>query len=455
VRTKEQAIAAVDRPWGAWPIVRPVRAYRPWILGAIYAVALLPPTLAPKLGGNVLSRYMTIEAIVERGELAIERSPLLARSGSPDVVRFGSRLYSDKPPVLPVLASPIYAGLHAAGVRFSGRGLQFAEANLVLTWGVVGLASAWTLVGIRRLLQAVPIAPGMADLLTLGFGFGSPLLTYAVTFNNHSVAAALIAAALGRTLLEPPGKGAGRIRFAAGLLGALAATIDLPAGGVILAGLAIVQAIRARSIPWAFLLGAAGPLLLHGWLQSKVTGSPLPAEMYPESFLFPGSYWATPEGTWKERGPRVWFGLGLLAGPQGWLTVTPVLIFGLIGLAMVIARPADPLRPSAWMVLGSLLVLLAYYTWGVRRTDFGGSSFGTRHLLPMTPPCLVFAAVALGRLRGLVAPSVFVLLAGIGFVYAFAGMKDPWSRIEKRARTEPALRVIQRLVPFHAEPPPR
>lgn len=444
---------------GAWPIVRPVHRLRPWILGLVYWAALAPLTVAPKHSGNVLSRYMTIEAIVERGTQAIERSPILARSGSPDVARFGLHSYSDKPPVLPAIASPLYAILYLSGVRFAGPGPQFVVANFAMTWGVVGLASALTLVWLRRMLQAVPIGRWAADVLTLAFGFGSQLLTYAVTFNNHSVAAGMIAGALALTALERPGRGVGRSRFAAGLLAALAATIDLPAGCLMLGALGMVQMIRARSVPWAFLAGSAGPILLHAWLQSMVTGSPLPVEMYPRAFQYPGSYWASPEGIWREDGPRFWFGIELLVGPQGWLTVTPALIFGLIGIGLAISRPDDPLRPAAWAVGGSVVALVAYYTWGVRRLDFAGSSFGTRHLLPLTPAVFAFAAVALGRIRGWAAPLAFALLMGVGAVYAVAGVKDPWTRIEHRRRDEPTLRALGRFVPYpysriRGNPPP-
>ena len=320
-------------PIGVLPLVRPVRGFRPWLLGLVYFVTLFPLTSIPRHSGNVLSRYMTIEAIVERGTLAIERSPILARSGSPDVARIGSHSYSDKPPVLPVLASPIYFLMYVGGIRFAGPGPQFVLANLGLTWGVVGLSSALTLVWLRLILQGVAIPAWLADLLTLGLGFGSLLLTYAVTFNNHSVAAALITGAMAFTLLESPAR-APRDRFLAGLMVALAATIDLPAGGVMLAGLGLLQVARSRSIPWAFASGAVGPLLLHAWLQSRVTGTPLPVEMYPSAFNYPGSFWTTPAGTWREHGPRWRFGLELLVGPQGWLTVTPALIFSLIGLGL-------------------------------------------------------------------------------------------------------------------------
>jgi hypothetical protein len=210
----------------------------------------------------------------------------------------------------------------------------------------------------------------------------------------------------------------------------------------------LIQLIRVRSVPWAFLAGALGPLLLHCVLQSRVTGTPLPAEMYPEAFNYPGSYWATPEGTWKERGPRGWFALELLVGPQGWLTVTPVLVMGLVGTAMTMARRGDPMRPAAWLVGSSAVILVAYYTWGVRRLDFAGGSFGTRHLLAISPLVYLFAVVLASRLRWWWAVALMVPLLAVGFVYAYAGMKDPWSRVEKREATEPALKALQRFTPY-------
>ena len=147
---KDSFPAVAGPPWGSWPVVRPVHRLRPWLLGAVYAAALVPMTVVPRHSGNVFSRYMTIEAIAERGTLAIERSPILARSGSPDVVRFGDHFYSDKPPVLPALATPIYGLLLMAGIRFSGPGPQFGLANLVMTWSVVGLTSALAVSGSAR-----------------------------------------------------------------------------------------------------------------------------------------------------------------------------------------------------------------------------------------------------------------------------------------------------------------
>jgi hypothetical protein len=134
----------------------------------------------------------------------------------------------------------------------------------------------------------------------------------------------------------------------------------------------------------------------------------------------------------------------LIVGPQGWLTVTPVLVFAPIGMALAMIARRDALRSGAILVASVSAVLLAYYSFGVRRTDYSGQSFGVRHLLPITPLVFLFAVAPLERLRHVAWRIVFVLLMTFGSVYAIAGMKDPWSRIERRE--ELPLRLAQRLV---------
>ena len=425
-------------------IVRPVHPIRPWVIGLAYWAALIPATIAPRHSGNVWSRYMTVESLVERGTLAVDRSPLLRISGTPDLVRVDGHLYSDKPPLLSAMAACVYLPMVAGGVRMAGSPEQFAMVNLVLVSSLVGACSGLALVGLRRTLQAVAIPRWSADLLTLAFGFGSLLLTYGVTFNNHGVAVGLLTMALADVLLEPAGARRPGRRFATGLLSGLAAAIDLPAGGTLMVGLAIWLGVRSRRPPIAFLAGVALPLLAHALLQLAITGSPLPAEMTPEAFAFRGSYWTTGAGAWVENGPRWRFGLELLVGPQGWLTVTPVLALGLVGLIRIALKPGDPLRPLAWTVGATVAVLLVFYTWGVRRTDFAGLSFGTRHLLAIGPAVYAFAVAALARWRGRAMIALFCLLWAVGLIYAVAGMLDPWSRIERRE--EPPLRVLQQAV---------
>ena len=437
--------AARDRPSPPRPIGR-WRALLPAIAYAGLLVALCDP---PRATGNVWSRYLTIESIVERGTLSLDDAPYRAPSGTPDLVKFRGSFYSDKPPVLSALGAVVYAPLHRAG--WSLFDLRSPEAfmrslstvNRVLVGLLVAVPCGLALYALRRLLQYVAIGRTLSDLLVVGFGCSSLLLSYGVTFNNHSVAAGLLTASFALVAMPAGGRGPWRSALA-GVLAALSATIDLPAGGCLWAALLAWSARQSRGRAIAFALGSIAPAAAHLVLQSRVTGSPMPVEMYPEAFDFEGSYWASDRGTFRDDRGRGWFFLELLVGPQGWLTVTPVLLLAVPGFFFAIRRRDDFVRTGAFVVAGTVAVLLGYYSLGVRRTDFAGQSFGVRHLLPITPMAFFYAASSMEWLRRGAWRLVVLALMAVGAVYAWAGMADPWSRIE--GRQDIALRIAQRFV---------
>jgi hypothetical protein len=410
---------------------------RAWAVALFYWLTLAPWALAPRHSGNVWARYMTIERLVEAHTWALDQSPLLEASGSPDVVVVAGHQYADKPPVLSLIGAIVYAPIAWCGWRLSAAPVSpgaFVAANWLLVMLVVGLSTAGALAALRHMLGSLPLGVWQADLLTLAIGYGTLLFSYAVTFNNHSVAAGLIAGGFA-VVHATDGRATGAVRraAAAGLLAGLAATIDVPAGATATVALAVWLACSgAVRMSGVCLAAAAGPALLHALLQWHITGSPLPAEMMPELFAYPGSYWLTPKGEWHEPGPRWRWAIEFSFGPQGWITVTPLFVLSLWGMWSALRHGDGRLRATAAATLAVLVVLLAYYTWGVRRTDFAGQSFGTRHLVPVAPLLGYFAAVAWSRVRNAYGQLVYGALLGIGVLYAYAGMRDPWSRIERR-----------------------
>jgi hypothetical protein len=424
--------------------LRPIPRWRAALLALAYALILVPLARTPHLSGNVFSRYMTVESIVERHTLRIDGSPLRAMSGSPDVVLVKGHWYSDKPPVLSALAAAIYAPLVATDHRFHRSPIEFGLVNWVLVLTFSAFWSAVAVFGVRRMLQAADLPLWVSDLAALAFGLGSPLLTWAVTFNNHSVAAGLLMAS-GLLALEADRRGSTVYAAGAGFLASLAATIDLPAGALwtALVGLALASRFRRWNLPVAFALGTLAPIAFHVVLQMRITGSPLPVELTPEVFDYEGSYWRTPEGRWVEPGPRWRWGIEFWFGPNGWITVLPSLAVGLYGLVRTVVRRGDPLRPAAVVVGTSVVVLSLFYTFGVRRTDFAGWSFGARHMLAITPPVWAFAVIAASQSRRGWLWAVLVPLLLVGALYAWVGQRDPWSRVERRP--DPELRWVRPL----------
>ncbi len=388
----------------------------------------------PRHSGNVWSRYLTIESIVERGTFALDGSSLLASSGTPDLIMVRGQKFSDKPPVLSALGAVVYSPLAWCGLRMSNSPWSFVWVNWTLVVTLIASSSAAALFAIRRMLDTVNLRPWLADILTILLGIGTLVGSYAVTFNNHSVAMGLISCATALVYLAACRDRLGwKISVAAGLMVSLAAVIDIPAGGAAFVGIMLWVATRSRGQTMvSFLLAAVGPVLLHGLLQWQSSGSPMPVESRPELFEYPGSYWLTERGRWHETVPRWQWALEFVFGPQGWITVTPALIVGLAGIVAALVGRNRELRSLACVTGAVVVSLVIYYTAFVRRTDFGGMSFGTRHLLPLVPLVWFFAAALLARLHSPYWGIAFGVLVLLGVLYASLGVQDPWKRIEQR-----------------------
>src|SRR5262245_41975636 len=101
------------------------------LIAAGYLVVIALIAIRPQLCANVFSRYATAESLVNRGTLAIEKSPLFEAS-KPDVAKFGDHFYSDKAPVLSVMAAVVLWLLGLGGVQIGESSTDFFAANWVL-----------------------------------------------------------------------------------------------------------------------------------------------------------------------------------------------------------------------------------------------------------------------------------------------------------------------------------
>ena len=420
----------------------------------------------PRHSGNVWSRYATIESLVERGTLAITHSPVLGNAN--DRIKVGDDYYSDKPPGLSVVGTGVYAVLRVFGCRMIGTdprlaGVRFRMFNFWMVALLVALPAALGVYLFRACLGPLKLGWLTKDLLAASFGFGTLMLTYAVTFNNHVPAAVLVVGTWAVLLAREAH--AERTPARAALLGflvALAAAIDLPTGGTAAVALAIYLLVTGRS--WremvAFAAGALAPVLLHGVSQSMVTGSPLVAELYPRYWHWePGGagphvpcYWLHPTGTDTNQEGAVSYLGHVLVGPRGWLTLTPAMVFGLVGLGVCLWRPGLRRRGPALLLLAMLIVVVGYYVGWATRRNYGGQSYGMRWFIALTPLVCYFGAVWHAHTRRVGWRVLFWIAVGIGVVYSVVGTTMPWSEIERSSN--PVLAVLQHLVIHPWQPPP-
>jgi hypothetical protein len=408
------------------PGVRFRLAYAAWLFG-IFAYFL------PAATWNPVSRFSLTRSVVERRSLDIDPYA----SGTGDRARAGDHWYSDKAPLVALMATPAYAAYHLID-RSRGKSPAYEVASTparptaritvnrsfqrglyvcsLSTAGVAGVALGLSLFELlRRRVELKTALIGSAFTL-----LATPLFPYATSFYGHSVAAAFLTAAL--LLLESDSAP----RWAARLAGAcLAASVGceyltaVPA--LFLFVVLLFARVRAQRLKLAIevALGALLPVLVIAGYQWACFGAPWKTGY---SFIvdeqFAKGHASGFLGVRLPDASALW---GLTFGPRrGLFYVAPIALLLLVGwVARARQRDGAVLAAIAAFVT-LLLVNASYYMW------WGGAAAAPRHLVP------VLGFLALGfpwlwarrRLRALV-----LLVAALSFVNMLAlaavGLEGP------------------------------
>jgi hypothetical protein len=440
-RAEPGQYAGADVPRPAWPRTRP----EPW----------------PTFSSNDRSRWAAVRALVDEGTFVIGRrdrgvvlasAPAALAGGTPlelavllevgyrarvgsdtgvvfedgwqtvDKVLHPGRLefYSTKPPLLTVLAAGEYWLLKKA-----------------FGWSIV--EDRWAVIG--TILVTFNILPFVVYLVLLGrlaeyFGstdwgrfyvvaagcFGTLVTPFLITFNNHTVAACAAAVAL--YLVVRIASGEGRPwRFAlAGFLAGFTACNELPATafavGVFVYLLwreAGAEAGGPRYPVRTLLLFAPAALVPVAALVLSNDAElgqwrPAYAEFGGPWYQYEGSHWRVAPGEvkrgidWAGRSEgKSAYAFHLLLGHHGVLSLTPITLLALAGMALGVRRlwARTPHPPALWDQLAAFTLLLSLVVIGfyVSKSDhYGGWSNGPRWLMWLTPLWLVTMLPAADRL---------------------------------------------------------
>jgi hypothetical protein len=411
------------------------RHVRPWALSAPIVVLLIClPMLRPLrqpdprlIADDEQARLATVQAIVEQHTLAIEGT---AFSSTHDKIAVGAHLYSNQPPMLAVLLSGPYWVIHRLGWSFD-RDPEWVAYLLTLLGVTLPVAlSAGVIYRMGRLFELRrPVRAALGLVVVCGSG----LISYATVLNSHASAATLLLSAFAclfyATLAKSRWRGFGWLG-AAGLCAALAACIDPPASIFLVLLFPVIVALRwpaaARIAGIALYgLGAVGPILLHAKLMKPITGDLKPGLFHPElaanpedataNELLPTAFrgrsaWSAirqklaalsqvsrpaaavvreedddePVTFWRGVGYRLSRGASIFLGPHGIFSHFPLLIFGIVGMSMVMHRhwPGTTKVLAAATIMGSLTVIGVY---AAIRCDLREAMFATRWFVPFLP----------------------------------------------------------------------
>jgi hypothetical protein len=444
---------------------------------------------------NDLSRLATVEALVHHKTWAIEdtalgnltgdRIYLVADATTPSQdgavadTSDNGHFYSDKPPVLSFLTAGVYRVLHAGlGISLLPKTCDpemstcycFALlcpyppdwAYYLLTLIMVSAPSALMLALFyrSRVIHTPMMTPQRSALvLTLLLGLGTLVLPYSLVFNNHVPAAACLMVGFYAWLQlrfpesQTPHRIAQYKLFWAGFAFALAFTFDLWTGPFLgLFGLHALWRFRHRA--WPFLVGALLPITLLAGLDWHILGDPLPPQLHPEGFNYPGSAFpSTMTGT-RSASHIPSYAFRMLVGDHGWFAFTPLMGWAVFSLGRCLHQRKHPLRSEALTISAGSLVTVLYFA--LFTNNFGGASYGPRWVVAMTPLLFFFIQITHGDIDQREPQShptathwrrlIFTGLALLSLASAWRGALDPWTQALPLLRLEDATSAIARYI---------
>jgi hypothetical protein len=362
-------------------------AYGAWILGIVAFVV-------PAATWNPVSRFNLTRALVERGSLNVD--PYVSATGDRALV--GTHWYSDKAPVVAVLAVPAYALVYGVQTlrgaqhpdyrAFSIRNVPaakvvpnraFQQALYACSLSTSGLSAvALAILGFLFLnRRSTPRAAFLGSALVI---LGSPILPYATSLYGHVPAAAFVFAGVfcldRRGGLVPSPR---HERLAGVFFGLAAGTEYLVAVPVVTLMLWLLMRAPRPSRAGLVLnlaLGGLVPAALVAAYLTVVFGAPWRTgysfESQPEfvaghaSGLL-GLHLPSIDGLW-----------GLTFGVRrGLFYLAPLMLLAVVRtIRMAIRRADTSVQAGLAALLGLLLLNAGYYMW------WGGAAMGPRHLIP-------------------------------------------------------------------------
>ncbi|HTU27527.1 MAG TPA: hypothetical protein VMF30_19110 [Pirellulales bacterium] len=395
----------------------------------------------PFLSANDRSRWATARALVEHGTYAIDDVIQEPNWDTIDMVKHVGRdgqehLYSSKPPLLAtILAGPYWLINRLTGATLGdhpyliGRGmlLLFSVVPLVVLFYVISLfAERFGTTDWGRIFM-VCAATG-----------GTFLTTFAVSINNHVIAAASAAIALWAYVCIVHDGRREPWRFAlCGFFAAFTAANELPALAflVLVAVALIVKAPKPTLLaflPAALLVVAAHfttNYLAHGDLREPYAHWD---DWYFYSFEVHGktkdSYWKNPQGIDRGEPSVATYALHTLVGHHGIFSLTPIWLLSVVGSGIWFTR-RDRRDLALGITVLSLVVYGFYLSQATIHRNYGGMTSGLRWMFWFAPLWLVALLPAADwssatRLRR----GVALLLLGLSVLSVTYPTWNPWTQ---------------------------
>jgi len=400
----------------------------------------------PFLSANDRSRWATVRSLVEQGTYAID--DVVAERGwdTIDMVKHAGRdgkehLYSSKPPLFATLmAGPYWLINRTTGATLADNPYEIGRVMLVLI-NVVPLVAYFVL------LAMFADRFGRTDwgrlFMLATAAFGTFLTTFVITINNHIPAAVCVAITLYAAIrIWYDGERSPRYFAIAGFFAAFAVTNELPALSLfaLLSAALIWKSPRETMsgyLPMALVVAVAAfgtNYIAHDSLRppySHRSTTDTADNWYDYSYVRDGkvrdSYWRNPVGIDRGEPSAAFYALHATIGHHGILSLTPVWLLSIWGLALLWKTPGQR-ELAIFIGILSITCLAFYLSRPQMDRNYGGMTSGFRWMFWFAPLWLVALLPAADRLStSRVGRGLALVLLGLSVASASYPTWNPWT----------------------------
>lgn len=377
--------------------------------------------LHSRLSTSPLSRYKTVECLLEHHTFEISRSAFPA---SIDAISVNGKFYSDKPPLYSVImaleAAPLY---YLAGLKPSTHAL-FYEKYFLLINQVIPFYVMLILAFYLLLVSGVNEKFAVSGIIALSIC--NLTMAYTVALINHAPTA--VFCFLGFYLfalaeLKNDVRLSRKHFFITGLLFGLAVSYEIYALGLLLF-MAVYLLLKYKSVKKLLPLvaGSLIPITAGLAINVMITGNPLPFYFIKEYFLYENSYWHHPMEFDALNDGYLEYLFNITFGHHGIFLITPVLLF------MFFPVKDTPLKSLYTCCKGAVvftLLLMVIFT-----NNYGGHAIGFRFCVFLFPVMIFYCVHVAYRYRtNKLVFAMFIILMCCSAFSVWEGLQgDPLTR---------------------------
>ena len=383
-------------------------------------------------GFNQNAHYALVRALADGTPRLDETRGEVGQLGTRDIHVFEGHYYSDKAPMLAFVSLPAFLAVEAAGISTAGAEGTGDPTKMLWALGLLGtvLPAALALFVVRSIGER--IEPGSGTGAAVVLGVATLLLPFSGLFFSHALAAFFNIAAFALLFAAHRAEQGSALRLVAagGVVAGLSISTEYP-NALVAVALGVYACCRSDRMrrALAYGLGVVGGLVPLLAYNAWAFGTP-----FHLSYAGALTQDVTGNAFFGLDPPSLRNATELLFSSLGLVTVTPVMVCGLLGSAILYRRG---LRAEG--VLFALLPALFVVYTSAYFTPFGGIG-PPRYLIPVLPFLAVPLAVALRSFPAVTVALALVsavVMVGTTATYALAGYD--WEFLDRLANGEVPL----------------